>query len=391
MVRVLLFHPWRFDPTFCGASRTAAAHLDYFASRGWEIHCLIQEIPAWSVTSEGSWELSRFSCVKSIRAVSIDCPVRKSYTPGTEFCDLLYASERSARSAAFRAIAAEPWDAFFTTEVTVAPFAHALPKRVWKILAAGDSHTRCAAAMALPTPATPDAEECLAFARMEVELFQLFDRVQFMCEADADRARGYGVKASRHVPPLVEAPQPTELSDAHDLVVCGGSRVGELADLEWFYRHVYVPHIRPHGIQLEVAGPIAERWPICDRLVSKIPSDTPPRGRIVVAPVYSAPGPHVLVADALAAGRAVVTTPAGTRGLAVPEDAAVVAEMRDDPGNVGSTIRNLIALPGWRRLLGARARQIAERHTKEQFFSALDSVWDGPGVWLNRRDLARGA
>ncbi len=375
-MRVLVFHPWgRFDPAHCGASRTAVAHLDYFQRRGWEVHCVLQEIPAWGVSASGAAELRRFACVKSVRSVKLDCPPVAALAPGDEFCRLLYAAERAARGSPFRALAAEPWGAFLTTDVTAAPFAHALPRTVRKVLGVGDSYTRRADTGATAPPALREAEERFAFARIEAELYRLFDQVVCTSEADAQRAWRCGTTAARHVAPIVEPPRGAELPGERDLLIRGGTRWGELADLERFYRQVYLPYLRAAGVHLTVAGPVAERFPVCDLQVTKLPEVDRAAARIVVAPACAAAGPHVAVADALAAGSVVVTTPEGTRGLDVPADAAVVIDMRADPAGTAAVIRDLLAAPGWCGLLGARAARITERHTRARFFTALDSVW----------------
>ncbi len=375
-MRVLLLHPWgRFDPVHCGASRTAVAHLEYARARGWDVHCVRRTCPAWD--DGGASEFTRFGELKSVRSVSVDCPPLVPYACGEEFRRLLYAGERAARSAAYRAIAAEPWDAFLTTDVTAAPFAHALPRGVRKVLAAGDTYARRAAAAGEPAPLRA-AEERFAFARIEAELYRLFDRVLFAAEADAHRAGAVGVAAARHVPPLVEGARSAAAPGDHDLVVRGGGRGGELADLEWFYRHIYLPHLRADGVRLTVAGPLAARFPVCDLRVTKLPAAEGVGGRVVVVPAAEAAGPHVAVGDALAAGAAVVTTPEGARGLELPGDAAVVIEMRAEPGGTAVVLRDLLAAPGWCRQLGARAAAITDRHPRHRFFAALDAAWNEP-------------
>jgi hypothetical protein len=335
---------------------------------------VVPETPAWGLPAGGADEWARFACVKSVRRVTLDCPPIAARDYGDEFRQLLYSGERAARGAAFRAIAAEPWDAFLTTDVTAAPFAHALPRSTWKVLAAGDGYARRAAVAARAPAAVRAAEERFAFARIEAELYRLFDRVACPSEADAQRARGHGASATRVAPPVAPA-RAADAPPAHDLLVSGGTGSGPSADLEWFYRHIYVPHLRSTGAELAVAGPVAARFAVCDRKVVKVPAGEAGAARVVVAPACEASGPHAAVADALAAGRAVVATPEGVRGFDVPDDAAVVIDMRADPAGTAAVIRDLLAAPGWCRVLGARAAELTGRHTRHRFFTALDSLW----------------
>ena len=83
------------------------------------------------------------------------------------------------------AIASETWDAFFTTDVTAAPFALTLPRSVQKLLAAGDSHSRLTATAEAVPLAVRKAEERFAFEQIEAELYRVFDRVLFCTEAEA--------------------------------------------------------------------------------------------------------------------------------------------------------------------------------------------------------------
>jgi hypothetical protein len=379
-VRVLFFHPWgRFDPDYCSASRTAREQWEYAQTRCWDVHFVTQEIPAWGFSApDGAARHAQFPGAKSVRTVRLDCPPVAPRRYGDEFCHLLYAAERAAHTA-FRDVAAESWDAFFTTDVTAAPFAAALPRTTLKVLAVGDSYARRAARVAHAQPALRDAEERFAFARIEAEFYRLFDRVQCHSEADARAARQHGVKSAVHVPPLVEAPAPApDEAEEHDLLICAGARTGDLADLDWFYRHVYLPHLRQQGVRLAVTGPGAARFPVADLRVTKSASTAPSSARVVVAPVCESPGPHLSVTGALAAGRAVVTAPLGVRGLDVPDDAAAVIDVRHDPAGTAAVIRDLLAAPGWRRALGERAAGICLRHTRERHFAALDELWASP-------------
>jgi hypothetical protein len=346
-MRVLLFHPWgRFDPAFCGASYTACAQLEHFQSRGCEVHCVVQEIPAWGLTASNTEAItSRFACVKSVRALHLDCPTVAPRQYGDEFRQLLYASERAARSAAFRVIANEPWDTFFTTDVTAAPYALALSRSVQKMLAVGDSYSRRAATTELAPLAVREAETRFAFSRIEAELYRVFDHVTFCCKEEMRRAKQYGVKSAACVPlqfPEVNPLAQSETEAEHDLLIYGGSRSGELADAEWFYRHMYLPYLRVHGARLTLTGPIAERFAVADLRVAKLPSATNVLARVVVAPAYEAAGPCVSVLKALAVGRTVVASPHAVRGIEFPEGTVVVIDMRRELTHTANAIREAL-------------------------------------------------
>lgn len=377
-MRVLLFHPWGgFDPVCCGAGYVACAFLDYSQHRGWDVECVVQEIPAWGISRSDP------AAMKGIRTIRLDCSLHEPRQYGNEFCQLLYASERATRTAAFRAITREKWDVFFTTDVIAAPFALALPHVTRKILAVGDSHTRRVATTECASVALRDAETRFTFARIEAELYQVFDHVLFCSEDDVLASQKCGVKSALRVPlPIREPAVPTraEIGKEHDLLICGSARSGELADVEWFYRHVYLPHLRASGVRLALAGPVADQFSVADVRVTKVPAKLGMyhSTRVVVTPACEAAGPCAPAMDALAAGCAVVGTPLAMRGLELPGDAAAIIEMRRDPAGTAAVIRNLLATPGWRRVLGERAEQVKQRHTRKRFFAALDAAWELP-------------
>jgi|GEM_PF-6060590 len=384
-LRVLLLHPWGgFDPAYCGAGRVACAHLNYFQRAGWKVECVLLEIPAWGITAGSLAAITaRYPCVQSIRTLSVACPRIGPRCYGDEFSLLLDASDRAARSAAFRTIAREKWDAFFTTDVVAAPFALGLPRSTRKVLAVDDSYARRAVATELGSNALREAEARFVFGHIETELYRVFDRVLFCAEEDVLAAQRSGVKAAIQVPPFIREPDKRarrETESEHDLLICGGTRSGEVADVDWFYRHVYLPHLRFSGVRLTLVGPVAEHFHVADAHVTKLArrTDAYHSARLVVAPVCEAVGPCMSALDALAAGRAVVSTPLGVRGVELPPDAAVIIEMRRDPVGTAAVIRNLLATPGWRRILGERATQVQKQYTHERFLAALDAAWDRP-------------
>ncbi|MGH9721847.1 MAG: glycosyltransferase, partial [Bryobacteraceae bacterium] len=78
------------------------------------------------------------------------------------------------------------------------------------------------------------------------------------------------------------------------------------------------------------------------------------------------------IMEAMAMGKAIVSTPAGVNGLDIrPDEEAIIAST---PEQFADAVRLLLGHPGRRRALGARARiaagqrfdwnQIADRHRK---------------------------
>jgi len=83
------------------------------------------------------------------------------------------------------------------------------------------------------------------------------------------------------------------------------------------------------------------------------------RASVVVAPLEVSAGTNIKVLEAMACGKAVVTTPTGCAGLDLEDryDACIHADWE----SFAASVAELLADPGLRRELGARARRTAER------------------------------
>ena len=82
------------------------------------------------------------------------------------------------------------------------------------------------------------------------------------------------------------------------------------------------------------------------------------RAAIVIAPLIASAGTNIKILEAMAMGKAIVSTPAGVNGLDLdPGDAIVTATAEE----MAAAIRDLIGNPSRRRALESHARETAER------------------------------
>ncbi len=96
---------------------------------------------------------------------------------------------------------------------------------------------------------------------------------------------------------------------------------------------------------------------------------------LVLAPVRTGGGMRIKVLEALARGKAVVTTTRGAEGFTTfePEPPLVIA---DRPEAIASAAAALLLDPSARRELGSRARRFAERHyTPDAWAKRLERVY----------------
>jgi glycosyltransferase involved in cell wall biosynthesis len=96
---------------------------------------------------------------------------------------------------------------------------------------------------------------------------------------------------------------------------------------------------------------------------------------VVIAPVRSGGGMRLKVLEALAAGRAVVTTSLGTAGF-TELDREPPISVADTAEEMAAATAALLEDPGRRRALGSRARELAERHySPEAWATRLGAVY----------------
>jgi glycosyltransferase involved in cell wall biosynthesis len=138
----------------------------------------------------------------------------------------------------------------------------------------------------------------------------------------------------REVWPLLAGARPT-------LHVIAGMRPEYFLD---FYKDRARVDLTSPGLELE--GFVADVRPAYERAA------------IVVAPLVASAGTNIKILEAMAMGKAIVSTPAGINGLDLDPGDVLVAE---PAGQMADAIRELIADPARRRELEARARWTAER------------------------------
>jgi glycosyltransferase involved in cell wall biosynthesis len=107
-------------------------------------------------------------------------------------------------------------------------------------------------------------------------------------------------------------------------------------------------------------------------VIADVPSMRPhiEAAAVVLAPVRTGGGMRMKVLQALAAGKATVTTPRGVEGFDVfePNPPLIVAGGREE---IAASVSGLLDDPARRRDLGRRARAFAERY-------------HGPAPWAKR-------
>jgi glycosyltransferase involved in cell wall biosynthesis len=126
----------------------------------------------------------------------------------------------------------------------------------------------------------------------------------------------------------------------------------------------------PHEV-LDLAGPGIE-------VIADAPSIAPhlEAAALVIAPVRSGGGMRMKVLEAMAAGKAVVTTPLGAEGFDVLDPPPPLA-IAEGAGEIAGATAALLGDAGMRRDLGRRARDFAARlHTPRAWAARLEAVYE---------------
>lgn len=223
------------------------------------------------------------------------------------------------------------------------------------------------------------------------EVWRRFDRVQVYTERDAAsihclapdldgrvRVNPFGVD-------LGAPPQPAAEREG-ELMFLGGFRHPPNVDAACWLAREILPLVRARqdGVHLSIVGadpPAVVRALGSDRVtVTGFVPDVDPfleRAAVVVAPLRTGSGMRVKLLQALARGKAVVTTPLGTEGLA-PN--APLLTGRSAP-ELAEAIVTLLADPESRRSLGRRARAfVAEHHAWTGFAARLAAIYRELGL-----------
>lgn len=218
-------------------------------------------------------------------------------------------------------------------------------------------------------------EEALRWQRHQKEVWRRFERVQVFTPEDAATIRSLvpEVAGRIRVNPFGVALPPSPCVGGEEtgrVVFLGGFRHPPNVDAaRWLAREIMPAlRMRAPGVRLALVGadpPRSVRALACEdvEVTGRVPSIAPvlAAASVVLAPVRSGGGMRVKVLQAMAAGKAVVTTPLGAAGLA-PFGGDPPLVVAADAGSIAAATASLLADAAARSALGRRARAFVEAH-----------------------------
>ena len=214
----------------------------------------------------------------------------------------------------------------------------------------------------------------------EIAAWSIVDRVVTMSEKDRGLALREGVPTTR----AVALPNGVDLerfqpsgspADPRRLLFIGSfAHLPNVLAVDFFLREVW-PQLQPHGVTLHIiAGPRREYY--LDRYQDRVRIDLGQRGlevedfvadvrpayqraSIVVAPLLASAGTNIKILEAMAMGKAIVSTPAGINGLDLQAGKDVI--VGGTGRQMAEAIRDLLDNPAKRETIERQARMTVER------------------------------
>jgi polysaccharide biosynthesis protein PslH len=226
--------------------------------------------------------------------------------------------------------------------------------------------------------------------RYQRTVWRRFDLVQALTDRDARVMRQLVPELASRVrvnPFAVEIPPPTDpaLEEDDAIVFTGGFLHAPNVDAARWLAGDIMPRLRVMhpGVRLRVVGadPRGSLRGLASadvEITGWVPSLATElaRAAVVVAPLRVGGGQRMKVFEALAAGKAVVTTARGAEGLCVAEGEPAPLVFAESADEFAAATAELLRDRAHRRALGARARELMiARHGPDAYGERIDDVY----------------
>lgn len=372
-MQVTYYYPWGFfHPVWSGAGAVAMRHMRYFRSRGFKVRVALWAEDRQEDRSEFERHFDWLEdlCVLDLRRHSEIQRLFRHYT----FGDYLKGHVAICDLPEFRTFASHPVDLLFCNYVFSAPFLDLAPRDARRVLETHDIMSKqFLSGRSAPVRLQHDL-------RLECELYAFFDLILMINQAEAELVRSRSSARIEYAPqgiatPLPGAPLEEEAGGAYDLLFVGCQHPPNIEGVRWFYERVFLPFLKQEGVRWAIAGSIGEHLGLDDPNVQVLGrvddlSDVYFRSKVVIVPLFRGAGISIKTLEALGAGKPVVSTPVGARGLRDCEDSLVKLPFEEETADVAARILELVRSAPLREAYGRKAVAYIEAHFSHEAYAA---------------------
>lgn len=225
--------------------------------------------------------------------------------------------------------------------------------------------------------------------RYHLDVWQRFDRIQVFTARDAARIQSIAPQLTDRVrvnPFGIDLPAPIDqtLEERGHVLFVGNFTHPPNVDAALWLGHDIMPLLRKRycGVRLTLVGiypPQAVRALAGNDIVVTGPVATIEpfleRAAVVVAPVRIGGGMRMKVLQAMALGKAVVTTPRGADGLTIADRLPPLA-VADSAEEIADAVVELLNSDERRRAIGLQARAfVAENFSASAYAQRIEAIW----------------
>lgn len=372
-MRILYIYPFGpFYPVSSGADIIATNHMEYFRKKGFQVDCILFQ------NSEKTKYLDQF---KAQNSFCNSIHYLKFPPIAFKFGELLFATNYLANSEPLKSLLKKEYDILFSNYAFTAPISLAAKKTKLKVLETVDHLWE---ALAISNPgSTKNLIDEATMKLIEFELYKLFEKIIFINNEEMNNSPQTSKSSYAFIPPAWNLPVKTTSinSDSSiDMLFIGSNHRPNIDGLDLFYKNVFLPFIRPMGFKLTVAGKVCDYWPVEDPKVQKLGFYKGPiqplydSTKVVVIPILDGSGLSIKTLEAMAFGKAIVTTPKGARGMKLENQPFLTINLKDQPEEFSKAVIDLLHSQDKRKNLGTKALEhFKNEHSFEIYSQRMDN------------------
>jgi glycosyltransferase involved in cell wall biosynthesis len=373
---ILYVYPFGpFYPITSGSDLLANTHLEYFRRKKAKVDLLFYHRP--EKVNQIKQFNEKYSWCNSIHELQ---------TPRHElrYGEFLSVADYVTKIEPLKSLLTNEYDLVFNNYCLTAPIAFAAKKAKLKVLETVD-HLFNAFPISLGKKNQPEYD-LLFYKKVEFDLYKIFDKILFINQSELDNTPKIDGLTYKWIPPawpFENSNQNQTNNSTIDILFLGGCNKPNRDGIDFFYNEVFFPYLRNKNIKLTIIGKVCNFWFVEDPMVKKIGFYSGPiseiydSSKVVIIPILEGTGISIKTIEAFAFGKAIVSTPSGTRGMNISDNPLITIDMINNPEAFAKAIIDLIDNPLKRDELGKKAKnQFYKEHSLEVYANRMDEFLD---------------